>query len=140
MSTYTLVIIHKKEMTVLFCDVLGFTLLLEQLTPAENFQLINEYLSYMEPAITEQGGFIDKFIGDSIMALFPGDADKAVLAGMSMQENMEKFNQTLVKRNVSPLRIDIGMNSGKLILGTLGGKYRMETSVISDAVNIASRI
>ena len=112
----------QKEMTIRVCDIRGFTTLSEQLTPAENFQLMNEYLSYMEPVITEQGGFIDKFIGDAIMALFPGDADKAVSAGVGLQQALEKFNQTLRERKVNPLRVGIGMNSGKLILGTLGGK------------------
>lgn len=130
----------QKEMTVMFCDIRAFTTLAEQLTPAETFKILNEYLSYMEPIITEYGGFIDKFIGDAIVALFPGDADNAVQASISMQEEVEKFNQVLVSRDMKPFRVGIGLNSGNLILGTLGGRYRMETSVVSDAVNIASEI
>ena len=107
----------QKEMTILFCDIRGFTTLSEQLTPAETFQLMNEYLSYMEPVIIEQGGFIDKFIGDAIMALFPGEVDKAMLAGIKLQEALDKFNQVLAERKMNPLRVGIGMNSGKLILG-----------------------
>ncbi len=129
----------QKDMTILFCDIRGFTTISEQLMPTENFKFMNEYLSYMEPPIIEHGGFIDKFIGDAIMVLFH-DADSAVAAGIAMQEALEKFNQAIAKRNMQPWRAGIGLNSGNLILGTLGGKHRLETSVISDAVNIASRI
>ena len=124
----------------MFCDIRGFTTLAEQLTPADTFKILNEYLSYMEPIITEYGGFIDKFIGDAIVALFPGDADNAVQASIAVQEAVEKFNHVLVSRNMKPFRVGIGLNSGNLILGTLGGRYRMETSVVSDAVNVASEI
>ncbi len=130
----------QKNMTVLFADIRGFTNISEQLSPADSFKLMNEYLSYMEPIITKHGGFIDKFIGDVIMVLFPGDVDNALLAGIAMQEAVEEFNKILSERHVEPLRVGIGLNSGSLILGTLGGRSRMETSVISDAVNIASRI
>lgn len=130
----------QKEMGVLFSDIRGFTALSEKLSPAANFEFINEYLRFMEPAIRENGGFIDKFIGDAIMALFPGGADNVVSAGVAMQKALEKYNVQRVERNLTPISIGIGINYGKLILGTVGSRYRMETTVISDTVNQSSRI
>ena len=77
------------EMSVLFSDIRDFTTLSENMTPEENFQFINSYLSRMEPAIIENHGFIDKYIGDAIMALFSGEADNAVKAGIAMLHNFK---------------------------------------------------
>ncbi len=130
----------QKEMAVLFTDIRGFSKLSEQLGPAKIFRLMNNYLGYMEPIIKKQGGFIDKFIGDAIMALFAGTADSAVLAAIGMQKELVNFNQETAKEGQSPIEIGIGINTGSLILGTLGSRGRLETSVISDAVNVAERI
>ncbi|TAK75883.1 MAG: adenylate/guanylate cyclase domain-containing protein, partial [Gammaproteobacteria bacterium] len=107
---------------------------------ARIFQLMNNYLGHMEPIIKSQGGFIDKYIGDAIMALFAGTADSAVLAGIEMQKELANFNRELMAEEKSPIEIGIGINTGTLILGTLGSRGRLETSVISDAVNVAERI
>lgn len=130
----------KKTMTVLFCDIRGFTSISEKLSPADNFKFVNEYIRHMERPIRENGGFIDKFIGDSVMALFSGNPDDALLAAVAMQQAVSKFNLELGSQGMDPIRVGIGINSGSLMLGTLGGEHRMETTVISDAVNIASRI
>lgn len=128
----------QKNMTIMFADIRNFTSLSEKLTPQQNFDFINQFLSYMEPAIHEHHGFIDKYIGDAIMALF-SNADDAVQCSMAMLKQLELFNQ---KQTMSdePLRIGIGLNFGPLTLGIVGGKIRMETTVISDSVNIASRV
>ncbi|MGK7925686.1 MAG: AAA family ATPase [Spirulina sp.] len=128
------------EMSVLFSDIRGFTTLSEQMTPQENFQFINDYLFQMESAIVENKGFIDKYIGDAIMALFGGNADNAVQAGIMMLERLQIYNQERVNSSRQPIDIGIGINTGSLMLGTVGGKNRMDTTVISDAVNLASRI
>jgi len=128
------------EMSVLFCDIRGFTALSEQMTPEENFKFINSYLSCMEPAIAANSGFIDKYIGDAIMALFSGTADNAVKAGISMLYRLEEYNQERVKLGYLPIQNGIGINTGLLMLGTVGGQNRMDSTVISDAVNIASRV
>lgn len=130
----------QKEMGVLFSDIRNFTALSEKLSPTENFAFVNEYLRYMEPAIREHGGFIDKFIGDAIMALFLGNADDAVSAGVALQKLLEKFNIERIANNKLPINIGIGVNYGNLMLGTVGGRHRMETTVISDTVNLTSRI
>ncbi|MGL5059231.1 MAG: adenylate/guanylate cyclase domain-containing protein [Microcoleus sp.] len=130
----------QQEMSVLFSDIRDFTALSETMTPQENFNFINSYLSRMEPAITNNNGFIDKYIGDAIMALFSDFADDAVKAGIAMLNILRTYNQYRQKSNYVPIRIGIGINTGTLMLGTIGGKSRMDSTVISDAVNLASRI
>ncbi|MBD0306847.1 MAG: PAS domain S-box protein [Microcoleus sp. T1-bin1] len=130
----------QKEMSVLFSDIRDFTSLSETMTPAENFQFINAYLSRMEPAITQNFGFIDKYIGDAIMALFDGSADDAVKAGIAMLEELYEYNISRNRPDDPPLQIGIGINTGSLMLGTVGGQSRMDSTVISDAVNLASRV
>jgi predicted ATPase/class 3 adenylate cyclase/tRNA A-37 threonylcarbamoyl transferase component Bud32 len=130
----------QQEMSVLFTDIRSFTTLSERLTPAENFQFINSYLSCMEPIIIQHNGFIDKYIGDAIMALFARDADDAVEAGIAMLQTLVTYNQERQTSGYSPIEIGIGINTGSLILGTVGGLNRMDGTVISDAVNLASRI
>jgi predicted ATPase/class 3 adenylate cyclase/GAF domain-containing protein len=127
----------QKQMTVLFSDIRNFTSLSEGMNPEENFTFINDYLAAMEPIITKNNGFIDKYIGDAIMALFE-NADDALQAAMQMQEKLVEFNQARV--NKDPVAIGIGLNSGDLMLGIIGGKMRIDGSVIGDAVNTASRV
>jgi class 3 adenylate cyclase len=130
----------QQEMSVLFSDIRDFTKLSETMTPPENFSFINSYLSRMEPAITNNNGFIDKYIGDAIMALFNENADDGVKAGIAMLNILTDYNQHRQKVNYVPIQIGIGINTGSLMLGTIGGKSRMDSTVISDAVNLASRI
>jgi PAS domain S-box-containing protein len=128
------------EMSVLFSDIRDFTTLSEQMTPTENFKFINSYLSRMEPLIVENQGFIDKYMGDAIMALFSEGADDAVKAGIAMLQTLAEYNGARVSLGYVPVEIGVGINTGSLILGIVGGKSRMDGTVISDAVNLASRI
>ncbi|MEG3840306.1 AAA family ATPase [Microcoleus sp. herbarium14] len=128
------------EMSVLFSDIRDFTTLSESMTPEDNFKFINSYLSRMEPVINENNGFIDKYIGDAIMALFSGEADNAVKAGIAMLQGLVEYNQYLANSGCAPILIGIGINTGSLMLGTVGGPNRMDGTVISDAVNLASRV
>ena len=130
----------QEEMSVLFADIRDFTTLSETMSPQENFNFINAYLSRMEPAITSNNGFIDKYIGDAIMALFSDFADDAVKAGIAMLNILTDYNQHRQSIGYIPIQIGIGINSGSLMLGTVGGQSRMDSTVISDAVNLASRI
>jgi class 3 adenylate cyclase len=130
----------QKEMSVLFADIRDFTSMSENMTPTENFKFINSYLSRMEPAINENHGFVDKYIGDGIMALFSGGADDAVKAGIAMLQRLAEYNQCRVQKGYPLIRIGIGINTGSLMLGTVGGHSRMDGTVISDTVNLASRI
>ena len=130
----------EREMTVLFSDIRDFTTISEQMTPAENFAFINEYLGYMEPQIRKYSGFIDKYIGDAIMALFPNSADDAVRGAIAMLQELKKYNRVRQEKNLRPLRIGIGLHSGLLMLGTVGGMGRMDGTAIGDSVNLSSRV
>jgi class 3 adenylate cyclase len=129
----------RQNMTVLFSDIRSFTTLSEKMTPDENFAFINTYLAHMGPVIRTHNGFIDKYIGDAIMALFE-DADDALRAGLAMHAALEGFNEERRASGLEPIAIGIGLNTGSLMLGTIGEKNRMDGTVISDAVNLASRI
>ncbi len=128
------------EMTILFCDIFNYTTLSETMNPSETFEFINEYLCVMEKVITQHDGFIDKYIGDGIMALFQGPANNALNAAINMLNELKHFNKTRQARRDPSVEIGIGLNTGMLTLGVVGGKSRMDTTVISDAVNLAFRI
>jgi class 3 adenylate cyclase len=130
----------QKEMSVLFSDIRGFTELSEDMTPKETFDFINHYLGYMEPVIRENNGFIDKFIGDSIMALFYVNVDDAINAAIQMRSTLEKFNLDRIDQGKPTIDSGIGIHTGNLMLGVVGGEGRMDGTVISDAVNLASRL
>jgi len=130
----------QKDMTVLFTDIRSFTEISEQMTPKENFDFINYYLGYMEPVIRNNNGFIDKFIGDSIMALFSYNAEDAINASIEMRIKLSQFNQVMDQFGKPAINSGIGIHSGSLMLGVVGGEGRMAGTVISDAVNLASRL
>ena len=130
----------QKEMTVLFNDIRSFTELSERMTPKENFDYINHYLGYMEPVIRANHGFVDKYIGDSIMALFSERAEDAINAAIEMRINLVEFNQVMGQFGYEPIDFGIGIHTGNLMLGIVGGEARMQSTVISDAVNLASRL
>jgi len=129
----------EQEMSVLFSDIRDFTTLSEQMNPEDNFRFINSYLSRISPVIREHQGFIDKYIGDAIMALFSGGADNAVKAGIAMLNKLVEYNQHRTNPGYKPIQIGIGINTGLLMLGTVGEPNRLDGTVISDAVNLASR-
>jgi len=130
----------EKEMSVLFADIRNFTVLSETMSTEDNFKFINSYLSLMEPAISNNQGFIDKYIGDEIMALFNGDVDDAVQAAIAMLHRLTEYNRTRQRPGRLPFQVGIGINTGSLMLGTVGGQERLDGTVISDTVNLASRL
>jgi len=130
----------QKEMTVMFSDIRSFTQISEQMTPKENFDFINYYLGYMEPVIRNNNGFIDKYIGDSIMALFSDNASDAINAAIEMRIKLSQFNQVMDQFGKPVINSGIGIHSGSLMLGVVGGEGRMAGTVISDAVNLAARL
>ncbi|MCW5738029.1 MAG: HAMP domain-containing protein [Enhydrobacter sp.] len=129
----------REKMSILFSDIRSFTTLSEDMDPDENFAFINAYLDRMGPVIRNHNGFIDKYIGDAIMALFV-DADDAVRAGVAMMAALELFNEDRRSAGLQPIAIGVGINTGLLMLGTIGEKDRMDGTVISDAVNLAARV
>lgn len=130
----------EKNMTVFFSDIRDFTALSESMTPRETFSFINKYLNRMEPILFGNHGFVDKYIGDAMMALFPKRADDALHAAIGILGQLKKFNADARRAGKGAIRIGIGLNSGLMMVGTVGGRHRMETTVIGDAVNLASRL
>lgn len=130
----------QKHMTVLFSDIIGFTSLSETMSPEDNFNFLNSYLRRMGPEIRAHNGFIDKYIGDAIMALFPENADDALAAAVAMHERLKEYNVHRHSVGYPPIAIGVGVHAGQLMFGTLGEHERMDASVISDTVNLASRL
>ena len=130
----------QKKMTILFSDIRSFTSLSEKMTPQENFNFLNSYLKRIGPVIRLNGGFIDKYIGDAVMALFPDSPEHAVDAALMMQNKVMEYNNHRKSLGYEKISIGIGIHSGNLMLGTIGEENRMEGTVISDDVNLASRI
>ncbi|TGM88885.1 adenylate/guanylate cyclase domain-containing protein [Leptospira licerasiae] len=145
-----------REMSVLFTDIRSFTTISEKMTPEENFRFINGYLAKMEPLIQKYEGFVDKFMGDAILALFSAErvihsennwegksaADRAVLAAIDMRRRVRELEEEVKSAHghVKGVRIGIGINTGNLMLGTVGSSHRLDTTVIGDTVNVASRL
>ncbi len=130
----------RADMSMLFVDIRSFTTLSETMSPQDNFDFINDYLSEISPVIRRNGGFVDKYIGDAIMALFPGKAEDAVHAAIDILKTLDRFNAKRAGNGLAPVRVGMGLNRGTVMLGTVGEQERMDTTVISDAVNLASRL
>jgi class 3 adenylate cyclase len=128
------------EMSILFSDIRSFTSISEKMTPAHNFGFVNAYLSRIGPIIRTYDGYIDKFMGDGVMALFQQAPSDAVAAAVAMQRELHRYNETAAAEGRHSFKVGMGINTGRMILGTLGEADRMEGSVISDAVNLASRL
>ncbi len=137
---------QKRPVTILFCDVRGFTPLSEGLTPDRLVELLNEYFASMTETIFEHRGTLDKYIGDSVMGLFGApvtqgsDAVQAVRAGLAMQARNQELNASRVQRGLPAFEIGIGINTGEVFTGYIGSPKRMDFTVIGDHVNIASRL
>ncbi len=130
----------RREMTLLFSDIRSFTSLSETMSPEENFDFLNSYLKHMTPLVQKNNGFIDKYIGDSIMALFPDSPEDALRAAIDMQRDVNAYNDLRVSKGFKAIEVGIGIHTGMLMLGTIGAAERMEGTVISDTVNLASRL
>lgn len=127
-------------LTVLFADLVGFSEMASNTHQNEIFNLINGFLAEMGPIIRKHNGFVDKYMGDGIMALFPGNASNAIQAAIEMQHKLDNMNETQAQENWPKLHMGIGIHSGTCVLGTIGEVQRMDTSVISDAVNMSNRL
>jgi class 3 adenylate cyclase len=128
------------RMTLLFADIRSFTTLSERTDPQEMIDFLNEYFCAMSPVIHSHNGFIDKYIGDAIMAVFPGRVEDAVAAAVDMQLSVSRLNETRASVVKSPIAIGVGIHQGMVVLGTVGDGKRLDTTVIADAVNVASRL
>ncbi|CAB3787865.1 hypothetical protein LMG28614_02596 [Paraburkholderia ultramafica] len=137
---------RRAELTVLFCDVLGFTAIAETLEPEQLALLMNEYLGTMTAAIRQQRGTLDKHMGDAIMAFWGAPVDDseharhAVTAALDMRTALVELNRTLEARGWPTLSIGIGINTGPMTVGDMGSAVRKAYTVLGDAVNVAARL
>jgi predicted ATPase/class 3 adenylate cyclase len=128
------------DLTAMFADIRGFTAIAETLTPKRLSLLLNTYLGYMAPIIREHRGFVEHFLGDGIMALFPRTSDDAVRAALVMQRQLTAFNAEIKNNGFKPIEMGIGLHYGPAMLSILGEAERFDANVVSDAINATSRI
>ncbi len=137
---------ERKEATIFFSDVRGFTALSESLQPEQVVEMLNEYFTRMVAIIRSRGGVVDKYVGDAIMALWGvplsshDDTRNALMACLAMRTELVKLNEIRLSRGQPILKIGMGLNIGPVIAGNIGSNEKMEYTVIGDAVNLASRI
>lgn len=130
----------ERKLTIMFTDIRNFTTLSESMTPQENFNFLNSYLGMMEPIIGSHNGIIDKYVGDTILGLFTHGADDALAGALGMMDKLLDYNAGRARAGYAPIHVGFGLNTGYVMIGTIGGANRMESTVIGDAVNLAARI
>jgi len=137
---------EKKELTVLFSDIRGFTTLSEQLSPEELVPQLNEYLTRMTQVVFDHGGTLDKYIGDAVMAIFGAPltqddhAHRACLTALDMVKALRNLQKEWEEKGQPVLKIGIGVNTGLMMVGNMGSERRFDYTVLGDNVNLASRL
>jgi two-component system sensor histidine kinase ChiS len=135
---------REEEITVLFCDIRGFSSIAESQSPLETFEWLNAFFTQMSQAIAAHQGFIDKFLGDAILAIFDRiehHAEDAINAAVAMQKRLSQFNRDRQQYNLElPVNVGIGIHTGIGLIGTVGSDKRMDSTVIGDVVNTAARL
>lgn len=130
----------QKEVTVLFADIRGYTALAETMSPEENFGFVNAFHGRMGPIIKQHKGFVNQYLGDAIMAIFPENPRDALEAAVAMQQKLHLYNTQRLSQGRKPIKLGIGLHTGPLIMGIIGDQGRMDAATIADSVNTASRI
>ena len=128
------------EMTVMFCDIRGYTALAEQMPPREAFRFINEHLGSIGPVIRDHSGLVAQFYGDGVMAIFPRASSDAINAAVAMQREVDRMNEVRLSEGRPAIRIGVGLNAGPLTIGVIGDGQRTDTGVVGDTVNAAARM
>jgi class 3 adenylate cyclase len=137
---------ENREVSVLFADITGFTTITDGMSPPDVIALLNECMERLTDVVEREGGVVDKYVGDQIMALFGApvtrgsDALRAVRAAMGMQRAMAELNEERAGRGELPLEVSIGINTGVAMAGNMGSPSRLNYTVLGDAVNLASRV
>lgn len=130
----------EKDVTVLFTDIRDFTTLSEKMTPEENFRFVSSFNERLGPIIRRHHGFINQYLGDSIMAIFPREPVDALNAAIEMQQAIHELNVQRLAQGLPIIKAGIGMHTGPLIMGITGDEHRLDAATISDTVNTAARI
>ncbi|MBD0831711.1 tetratricopeptide repeat protein [Aestuariibaculum sediminum] len=130
----------EKNVTVLFTDIRDYTSLSESMTPEQNFKFVNAYVGRMGPLIKKNKGFVNQYLGDGIMALFPENAACALQASIDMQKVIIEYNKRRISEGFQPISVGMGLHTGELVMGIIGDVYRNDTAIIADTVNTASRM
>ncbi len=130
----------QKDFTILFSDIRSYTKISESMSSIEILNYLNKFFTKVEPAIQKYEGFIDKYIGDAVMALFPVNPETALKSAIEMNNEIATLNVELKESGVEPIKAGIGLHYGNITLGTLGSPNRMNATAIGDNVNLASRI
>jgi adenylate cyclase len=136
----------RREVTVLFCDIRGFTPVAERLNPEEVVLLLNEFYNLMIETTFKNDGTLDKFLGDGVMCIFgapiarPDHAMQAVRTAMDMQAGIAALSERFVREGRAPIAVGIGVSAGEVVAGTVGSEDRMEYTAIGDSVNLAARL
>ena len=137
---------EKREVSVLMSDIAGFSQLAERLEPERVVEILNVYLGAMTEVVDEYDGAIDEFIGDAVLVIFGAPlemedhAARAVACAVAMQARMEAVNAELAERELPPLEMTAAVNSGEVVVGTIGSERRAKYGVVGTAVNLTSRI
>lgn len=138
---------ERKEVTILFSDIRGYTTLTENIGAAEVVSLLNQYFETMVEAVFNYEGTLDKFMGDALMAVFGAPLPltenhgwRAVQSALDMRQRLEEFNQRRIIQEQPQIRIGIGISSGEVVSGNIGSHKRMDYTVIGDGVNLSSRL
>ena len=136
----------KREITIFFSDIRGFTTLSEALSPEELVKLLNEYLSTMTEIIIECKGTIDKYMGDAIMAFWGAPVDLedhayyACVASLIQMDKLAQLQASWKQRNLPSIDIGIGLNTGSAVVGNMGSSQRMDYTCMGDTINLGSRL
>ena len=137
---------EKREISIMFSDIRGFTSMSEKLSPEDLVQVLNEYLNPMTQIVLEEKGTLDKYIGDAVMAIYnapldvAGHADHACRSALKMMEKLAELNRSFTKRGIKTIDIGIGINTGDAVVGNMGAAMRFDYTAIGDNVNLASRL
>ncbi|MCB1140966.1 MAG: adenylate/guanylate cyclase domain-containing protein [Leptospiraceae bacterium] len=126
--------------TILFTDMRSFSTISEKLTPSELISFINLFLSYVVPIIHTHNGYVLTYLGDAIMTAFPNSVTDAINCAKDMLLALEKMNEDIKETQSHPIRVGIGINYGSVMIGIIGGEGRMEPTILSDVVNLSSRL
>lgn len=128
------------EMTIFVSDIRSFTTISEKMSPEENFEFINTYMGLVSPIIREHHGFIDRYTGDAVLALFPRRVEDAIDNAIATLKRLDEYGREREKAGKPAVKIGIGLNTGSLMLGIVGERERMQGDIFSDAVNLATRL